>query len=132
MIKAARITIDGDKLYQNVEIYQGAELNDLANFFEDSEFAFRTHQGLFTLPYYNVTLVQLDTVRRNLHRDGIKLVRLSLSSDISFHNPVLIPMQHYAKYGIPLIFPETDQFAFTDLQGTWISSDYQVALVQHA
>lgn len=132
MIKAARITIDGDKLYQNVEIYQGAELNNLVNFFEDSEFAFRTHQGLFTLPYYNVTLVQLDTVRRNLHRDGIKLVRLSLSSDISFHNPVLIPMQHYGKYGIPLIFPETDQFAFCDLQGTWISSDYQVALVQHA
>jgi hypothetical protein len=130
-IQAARITIDGDKLYQNVTIYHGEELNNYLNFFEDSDFAFRTHQGLFTLPYYNVTLIQLDTVPRKLGRDGIKLVRLTLSSDISFHNPILIPMQHYAKYKIPLIFPEADQFAFCDIQGTWISSDYQVALVQH-
>jgi hypothetical protein len=129
-VKAARITIDGDKLYQNVIIYQGAELDKFHNFFEDSDFAFKTHQGIFTLPYYNVTLIQLDTVPRKLNRDGIKLVRLTLSSDISFHNPILIPMEYYEKYKIPVIFPKTDQFAFTDLQGTWISSDYQVALAQ--
>lgn len=128
-IQAARITVDGDKIYQNATIYQGSELNDFPNFFEDSDFAFRTHQGLFVLPYYNVTLVQLSTVPRKVH-DGIKLVRLSLSSDISFHNPIIIPMEHYKNYDIPLIFPETDQFAFCDIQGTWISSDYQVALAQ--
>jgi hypothetical protein len=129
-IKAARITVDGDKIYQNVEIYQGDELKKFPNFFEDSDFAFRTHQGLFVLPYYNVTIIQLDTVPRNLHQDGIKLVRLSISSDISFHNAKLIPMELYDRYKIPLIFPLTDQFAFCDIQGTWISSDYQVALAQ--
>ena len=129
-IQAKRITIDGDKLYENVTIYQGDELKQFPNFFEDSDFAFRTHQGLFTLPYYNVTLIQLNTVPRKLHGDGIKLKRLSLSSDISFHNPILIPMEYYGKYNIPIIFPQTDQFAFCDLQGTWIASDYQVVLAQ--
>jgi len=129
-IKVARITIDGDKIHQNVTIYQGEELKRIPNFFEDSDFAFRSHQGLYVLPYYNVTLIQLDTVPRKLHNDGIKLVRLSLSSDISFQNAMLIPMELYGKYGIPIIFPKTDQFAFCDIQGTWISSDYQVVMAQ--
>jgi len=129
-IKVARITIDGDKIHQNVTIYQGEELKRIPNFFEDSDFAFRSHQGLFVLPYYNVTVVQLDTVPRNIGADGVKIKRLSLSSDISFQNALLIPPQHYVKHGIPLIFPKTDQFAFCDLQGTWVSSDYQVAMAQ--
>lgn len=129
MITAVRITIDGDKLYHNVVIYQGDELKRFPSFFEDSDFAFSNKDGTFVLPYYSVTIIQLDTVSPNI-QDGIKLKRLSISSDITFHNPIIIPPELYDKYNIPLVFPANDQFAFTDLQGIWISSDYQVALAQ--
>jgi len=132
-IKVSRITIDagsGPKMYQGATVYQGAELNGFPNFFEDSNFAFRTHQGLFVLPYYMVTIVQLTTTPIKLRGDGIKLIRLSISGDLSFGNATIIPMELYEKYKIPIIFPKADQFVFTDLQGTWISSDYQVALAQ--
>jgi hypothetical protein len=129
MINALRITIDSDKIYDNVNIYQGRELEQFPNFFEDSDFAFTAKDGTFVLPYYSVTIIQLDSITRNI-KDGVKLKRLSINSDITFSNPIIIPPELYDRYDIPLIFPANDQFAFTDLQGTWISSDYQVALAQ--
>ena len=129
MINALRITIDGDKIYDNVDIYQGDELKQFPSFFEDSDFAFKSKDGIFVLPYYSVTIIQLDSISRNI-KNGLKLKRLSINSDITFQNPTIIPPELYGGHNIPLVFPANDQFAFTDLQGTWISSDYQVALAQ--
>jgi hypothetical protein len=129
MIKVVLLTVDGDKPYEKASILEEHERNQLPNFFEDSDFAFQTHEGTFVLPYYSVSLVQLTNYPVRV-QGGYKIKRLSINSNVTYQDVVLIPPELYTKYNIPTIFPESDQFTFVSKEGVWISSDYQVALVQ--
>jgi len=127
MIKVQRLTVDSDKPYENVSIPEHGESFGYPNFFEDSNFSFRDKMGTFSVPYYAVTLIQLNNTQM---KDGILVKRLTVSGDMSFENVKVLRPESYSKNGIPIIFPLSDQFVFSDKSGTYITSDYQISLVR--
>jgi len=127
MIRVLRLTIDSDKPEENVSIYEQHEDTVHPNFFEDSNFVFKSKLGVFSVPYYTVTLIQLNT---SVLRDGFGVKRITINGDMSFENVKVISSELYAKHGIPSIFPVADQFVFSDKSGTYITSDYQISLVK--
>jgi hypothetical protein len=130
MIDVVRVTVAGVMSYENAQILQGEETKSVPNYFEDSNFVFKNKEGIFSLPYYNITLVHLNTIQRHVS-EGVHIPLITISWQCPFKDVVLIPADCYAKYGVPVLFPIADQFAFQTKEGIFISSDYQVQLVMH-
>lgn len=131
MIKALRVTLTGNLPYEKVEILNAQEQANLPfpNIFEDAQFVFRCKQGIFTLPDYNVRVIQLRTGK--LAVPGATFVkRILLQDDLNYQNCYIIDSKDYARFGIPQIFREYEQLAFTCKDGVFIISDFQVRSMQ--
>lgn len=126
MIEVLRLTIGTNLVYHKAQILGNTKL--VPNFFENANFVFKCRDGIRSSPYYNISIIELDAIQRKVP-DGIKATRISVSFDLTYENVVIIPNKLYDKYDIPLILPQYDQLVFTNKEGTYITSDYQVNFI---
>jgi len=131
MIQAHRITVGWDLTFERISILEADDKTKYPNFFEDSNFVFSAPDGIRSLPYYNITIIELDKVCRTV-QEGVKVTRISVGGALSYGPATIIPSQYYAKYGIPVVLPLSDQFVFSTKEGTYITSDYNINCVHLA
>jgi hypothetical protein len=127
MIRALRMTVGTNLSFDKVEIFEEHERSMVPNFYEDANFVFRTKDGVRSVPYYNISIIELDNIQRSITPDeGVALIRISIAFDLSYGPATIIPHELYDKYNIPIILPVADQLVFTTKEGTYITSDYQI------
>ena len=131
MIQANRIIISGSLVYENVQILDYQEQQDagLKNYFEDAQIAFKCKDGFFIIPVYSITFVHLRnrTIPSELSQ---KVVRITISGEITFQNASILDSRMSAEADIPQIFNELEQFVFAvPRDGIYITADYNVVQI---
>lgn len=125
--KVLRMICDNSLSYEAPIIYERHECPSVPCMFEDETIVFECADGLFMTTYQNVVNIWLS---RQKIKDGHFIKRLSLAEEITSSNLYVIPPHFYEKYNIPVIFKSPKQFVYSDSQGTWITFDEHVRLVQ--
>jgi len=132
MIKALRITIEGNIPYEKVEIfnYESGENLGIPDIFEDAQLAFRCKpHGTFVLPDYCVKLVQIHNRRMRAPDVSFRVKRILISDDLNYQDCYIVPTYKYAAVGAPQIFREDEQLVFICKDGLFIAPDFQVQYI---
>lgn len=134
MIKALRMTLSGGIPHERVTIYSHYLDNGYTpapNLFEDAQLVFTCKSGKFVVPDYAVILIQMHNKTRVTPPEGaVRVKRIILSEDLNFPDAYIIPQHCYGKYGVPQIFREYEQMTFLTKDGLYITTDFQVQLIQ--
>lgn len=132
MIKALRITLDGNVVYQNVEIYNydsGMSLG-IPDIFEDSQLAMRCKpHGVFVLPDYSVKLVQIHNHRMRAPEGSFRVKRILISGDLNYQDCYIVNSTNYSNVGAPQIFRDYEQLVFICKDGLFVTPDFQVQYI---
>jgi len=132
MIKALRITLDGNIPYENVIIYDVHEMGKLpyVNFFEDFGLVFTCKDGTFTMPDYSIRLIHLRRGKVKVPEGSHRVKRILLGDDLNYQDCYIIDKGQYENCGIPLIFNDFEQLAFVNKEGLFITADFQVVKIK--
>lgn len=131
MIKVLRITLNSNNPYDNVEILDQSEQDNLGipNIFEDAQVAFRCKMGIFFFPDYKVRMIQLKKYASKPL--GTKFKRILLDDELNFSECYRITPDQYEKYGVPQVFRPDEQFVFwCKSDGIIIVPDFQIIYIR--
>lgn len=131
MIKVLRVTISSNNPYDNVEVLNKNEQANLGipNIFEDAQVVFKCKMGLFILPDYKISMIQLKKYATKPR--GNRYKRILLSDELNFSDIYHITPDQYDKYGIPQVFRPDEQFVFwCKSDGIIIVPDFQIIYIR--
>jgi hypothetical protein len=125
-IRAARLSVGG-VVYEHVEILSNKQETELGipNFFENEQLSFRCKDGLFTVPHWFIRLIEFNKNTKP-PKGSTWAQRITIESDMAFHNVWIVDPCHYKAMKIPTIYSNDRQFTFVTHQGTFITSDWNV------
>jgi hypothetical protein len=133
MILAESITLGGDYSAENVQIFSREEslARGIKDYFEDAQLLLKCKEGTFLVPKYIITIIKLSSSRRKLKENiSRKVGRICISGNIIHDNCYLLHPLMHAEAGIPLVFKDYEQFAFACNDGLFITTDYNVRLIE--
>lgn len=138
MIFADRLTLAGDKTFQNCKIYNTSEQEKLKvpNIFEIDQIYFEDGLGhKYLIPDYMITTAEfinnpIPKMALN-NKFYIEVNTVNVSSDITHSPALIIPNKHYEELGVPILFSGLMQFTFFDRQKVlYITSDTNICLIR--
>lgn len=130
MIKIPRILTEYQLNYQNIQLFEQHEMNLVPNLFEEDTAAFYCGKELYILPRNRIILFEFKRGKYRPPENAILFKRITISYEITYQNVHLISQNDYAKYDIPIIFPDKEQFVFLTKEGIFITSDNQVIIAR--
>ena len=133
MTFAETLTISGDMVFENVKIFDREESirKGYGDYFEDAQIVFSCKEGTFVMPSYNIQLIRLSKTKTMLPTQlSHRVKRITISGNISYENCMVLKSGKHEEANIPLIFAPYDQFVFSCKDGTFITIDFSVALVE--
>jgi len=129
MIKAERVALSGDVVYEKVRIYGPGDPQaaSLPKWFEDQQLVLHCIDGRLVIPAYRIALVHLTRSRSRLPQNTVRLVkRLALSGNLIYQPAWVLNPGMSKEVGVPMIFRPYSQFVFTTAEGLFVTSDFQV------
>ncbi len=132
MIRAARITIAGNIPFEDVTILEPHEATNagVKNYFEDAQILIKSKDGLFILPKYRISLIHLSRKARAPKGMCTKFKRVSLSGNMTYCPAYVVHPGRHTEIGIPNIFKSYEQFNFFCSEGLFVTSDFNVMLME--
>lgn len=128
-----RIIIAGSVPFEDVSILTDAEQEALGmvNYFEDAQIVIKCKDGLFTIPTYKISLIELKKARKITNPSIVeKVVRLAIGNT-TFGPAYIVKPGRLSDAGLPLIFEPLDQFTFIADGIAHITTDFNVTLMQN-
>lgn len=123
---AERIIANSDLSYDRVEILP----NDVVPYdFNEFSVVFKKGPELYVVPEWQISVVHLN---RKFIKDpsSLKVKRISIDDDITDGPAYILPECCWEKYNIPYLIRNCKQFVYTSINGTFISPESNVALIQ--
>lgn len=135
MINALRVTIAGNIPLENAEILTNEEQKNLniKNYFEDAQIAIKCKEGTFVLPEYKITfiLIRTNLKARKIRPDiARKVKRLSIAGNMSVSPAWVVHPDKHKDIGVPQIFKPYDQFVFACDDGLFVTTDFQITMME--
>lgn len=130
MIKVERVAITGNMPFEDVQLYLDDEI-DTTNYFEGSQIVMKCKHGKFTLPMYKIMHILYRRSKKIKPALTEKVKRLSIAGDMTFAPAYLLHPDKLEEAGIPQIFKPLDQFTFAADEGIYITTDFNVTLIEH-
>ena len=133
MIRAMRVTIAGNVPFEDASILTEEEQEErgILNYFEDAQVVIKCKDGVFTIPIYKISLIELRKARIITDSSIVeKVVRLAIGNT-TFGPAYIIKPGKLSDAGLPLIFKPLDQFTFIADGIAHITTDFNVTLIQN-
>lgn len=130
MIKAVRITLEGDKTYQGVEIYKSDEI-ECVSYFDDDQLEIVCPEAKIITSKYQISIIQLDTyTKRFPSGNSNSYKRIGIFYELTYGPVQVLKPGLSKKLGIPLVFENDEQFVFCCSEGLFITTEYNVTLIE--
>lgn len=135
MIKANRLILSGDIIYDNVKIYKYGEPGGhyISGLFERYQLFIKTNIVKATISMDQVSLVQIRKMNPKAYM--MKVKRMVMNGQVSFGPAWLIPEDKYAELDIPFLFKydykNIEHHAFIADGWLYLTKDESVISIEH-